>query len=119
MQSLRAEISDNTSTNINIPDYVFINTNSKTQAGGVGQYLSKELEFSRRRDLDISSDEVESCWIELTRSKHKNIIISCVHRHPRGDRVLFYDTLKKQLESSNKKGHEVSILEDININFRR
>jgi len=36
-------------TNLNIPGYGFVNTNSKTQAGGVGLYLSSDLEFTRRR----------------------------------------------------------------------
>ena len=53
-------------SNLNIPGYAFVNTNSKTQAGGVGLYLSNDLEFSRRSDLDISDDGIESCWIELT-----------------------------------------------------
>ena len=53
-------------SNLNIPGYAFVNTNSKPQAGGVDLYLSNDLEFSRRSDLDISDDGIESCWIELT-----------------------------------------------------
>ena len=46
------------------------------QAGGVGLYLSNNLEFSRRSDLDISDDGIESCWIELPRTAPKNIVIT-------------------------------------------
>ena len=46
------------------------------QAGGVGLYLSNNLEFSRRSDLDISDDGIESCWIELARTVQKNIVIT-------------------------------------------
>ena len=56
---------------MNIPGYAFVNTNSKTQAGGVGLYLSNNLEFSRRSDLDISDDGIESCWIELARTAQR------------------------------------------------
>ena len=38
--------------NISIPAYVFLNTNSPTSAGGVGLYISQELSFIRRRDLE-------------------------------------------------------------------
>ena len=71
---------------MNIPGYAFVNTNSKTQAGGVGLYLSNDLEFSRRSDVDISDDGIESCWIELARTSQKNIEIACVYRHPTGNR---------------------------------
>ena len=66
-----SKINENASANFNIPGYVFVNTNSKTQTGGVGLYLSNELEFSRRSDLDISDDGIESCWIELACSAQK------------------------------------------------
>ena len=48
---------------INIPGYFFLNTNSSTSAGGVGLYVSKELSFIRRRDLEQSDGGIESCWI--------------------------------------------------------
>ena len=66
-----SKINEKTSANLNSPGYVFVNINSKTQAGGVGLYLSNALKFSRRRDLDISGDGIESCWIELARTAKK------------------------------------------------
>ena len=65
------KINENTSANLNIPGYAFVNINSKTQAGGVALYVSDDLEFSRRSDLDISGDGIESCWIELARTAQK------------------------------------------------
>ena len=59
--------------------YVFVNTNLKTQAGGVGLYLSSDLEFTRRRELDISSDGIESCWIEVALRKQKYLIDYWLH----------------------------------------
>ena len=95
-----------------------MNTNSKTQAGGVGGlYLSNDLKFSRRSDLDISDDGIESCRIELARTAQKNIVIGCVYRHPKGNRDLFHSILKKQLEQLNTKGHEVLVLGDLNENL--
>ena len=100
-----SKIKENTSANLNIPGYAFVNTNSKTQAGGVGLYLSNNLEFSRRSGLDISDDGIESCWMELARTAQKNIVIGCVYRHPKGNRDLFHSILKKQFEQLNTKGH--------------
>ena len=53
-------------------------------------YVSDDLEFSRRSDLDISGDGIESCWIELARTAQKNVVIGCVYRHPKGNRELFH-----------------------------
>ena len=111
------KISDNTSANLNIPGYAFVNTNSKTQAGGVGLYLSNDLKFSRRSDLDISDDGIEWCWIELARAAQKNIVTGCVYRHPKDNRDLFHNIWKKQLEQLNTKGDEVLVLGDFNENL--
>ena len=111
------KINENTSANLNIPGYAFVNVNSKTRAGGVGMYVSNELEFSRRNDLDISDDGIESCWIELARTAQKNVVIGCVYRHPKGNRELFHNILKKQLEQLNTKGHEVLVVGDLNENL--
>ena len=70
---LRLSLIFSQSANLNIPGYDFVNVNSKTRAGGVGMYVSNDLEFSRRNDLDISDDGIESCWIELARTAQKKI----------------------------------------------
>ena len=79
------KLNDNSRQNVNIPGYTFLNTNSKTAAGGVGLYVSEDLEFVRRRDLDLFLDDVEFCWIELPRKSQKSILIGSVYRHPSGD----------------------------------
>ena len=65
------KLNDNSRQNVNIPGYTFLNTNSKTAAGGVGLYVSEDLEFVRRRDLDLCMDGVECCWIELSRKRQE------------------------------------------------
>ena len=111
------KLNDYTSANLHIPGYLFIRTDSKSQAGGVGLYISDQLDFSRRRDLDISHDGIESCWIEITRERQKNVLVGCVYRHPKGNLEFFRETLKKQLDQLNTKGHEVLVLGDINVDF--
>ena len=102
--------------NISIPGSVFLNTNSPTRAGGVGLYISKELTFIRRRDLEITGHGIESCWVEIMREKEKNIVIACIYRHPTKDSAILHNALKEQLSNLNNKSKEVFVLEDININ---
>jgi len=50
----KTKINENSYANINLPGYNFVNTNLKSQAGGVGLYIANKLEFSRKTNLDIS-----------------------------------------------------------------
>ena len=111
------KLQDENIYNISIPGYVFLNTNSPTRAGGVGLYISKELTFIRRRDLEITGDGIESCLVEFTREKENNIVIACIYRHPSTDCAKLHNALKAQLFNLNNKGKEVFVLVDININF--
>ena len=103
--------------NISIPGYVFLNNNSPTRAGGVGLYISQELNFIRRRDLEITSDGIESCWVEIMRQKEKNIVIGSIYRHPANECATLHNALKEQLSNLNNKDKEVFVLGDININL--
>ena len=60
----------------------------------------------RRRDLDISHDGIGSCCVEIIRERQKNVLVGCVYRHPKGNLEFFRETLRKQLEQLNTKGHE-------------
>ena len=111
------KLQDENIYNISIPGYVFLKTNSPTRAGGVGLYISKELSFIRRRDLEITGDGIESCWVEFTREKEKNIVIGCIYRHPSRDCAKLHNALKAQLSNLNNQSKEVFVLVDININF--
>ena len=106
------KLQDENIYNISIPGYVFLNTNSPTRAGGVGLYISQELNFIRRRDLEITGDGIESCWVEIMRKKEKNIIIGCIYRHPTNDCAKLHNALKEQLSNLNNKNKEVFVLGD-------
>lgn len=111
------KLKDQNIYNINIPNYSFINTNSKTSSGGVGMYISKDLDYIRRHDLECSTAAFESCWIEISRQKQKNIVVGCIYRHPSSDCVEFNEKLKEQLNDLDNSSKEVFILGDINVNL--
>ena len=94
-----------------------MDANSKTSAGGVGLYVTNELKFNRRRDLELVADGVESCWIEIPRKRQKNVVIGSIYRHPFNDRAQFLDILKDKMIKLNNYGREIFILGDINIDF--
>ena len=51
--------------------------------GGVGLYVSNDIEFKEREDFCFSDfDIVESLFIEVLRPAVKNIIVGIVYRPP-------------------------------------
>lgn len=117
LRNLVNTLKENNIHNINIPGYSFISTNSRTAAGVVAIYIANELDLFRRRDIELSGDNIESCWVEIRREKLKNAVIGCLYRHPSNDRQQFLQTLREQLDNLNNKGKEIFILGDINVDF--
>ena len=88
------KLNENTCTNVDIPGYIFLNSNSKTSAGGVGLCVTSDIEFIRRYDLELTAEGLESCWIEIIRKKQKNIIVGCIYRRPFKNLEDFQEILK-------------------------
>ena len=72
------------SNNINISGYKeFTYEPTETDFGGTGFYIKDNLDFNRRKDLQINSPkDYESMFIEIIFPTKKNLIIGCIYRHP-------------------------------------
>ena len=87
------KLNESSQDNIEIPGHTFLESNSKTAAGGVCFYIAKSLDFTKRSDLEMHHEGVESCWIEIRKEKQKNIIIGYFYRHPSNNRERFQEAL--------------------------
>ena len=74
--------------------YEKYHTASKSAKGGTAIYVSKNFEKIERCDLNISSLEFETTWIEIKNKNSKNIICGCIciyrHRHNNLDKFFKY-----------------------------
>ena len=109
----------NTIHNIDIPGYNFYHVDSATAAGGAGIYVNCMLKSIDRPDIKISSELVESCWIEIQAKNNmgKNTIIGCIYRHPKSNVDHFTDELEKLLHYFNQCKYQVILTGDFNIDF--
>ena len=109
-------LSTRTVTNVDIPNYDFYHTNSLTQAGGSGLYVSNNLNAIHRPDLKFSIPLVESSWCEtISGNGRPNIIVGCIYRHPTCNLPAFtseFETLLKDISQ-----YEIYILGDFNIDL--
>ena len=105
-------LSTRTVTNVDIVIYDFFHTNSPTQAGGSGLYISKNLNAIHRPDLKFSILWVESSWCEIiSRNARPNIIVGCIYRHPTCNFSAFtseFETLLKEISQ-----YKIHILGDL------
>ena len=75
-----------------------VGTPTKASKGGVLLYISTELNFKPRHDLDIYKDrELESIFIEINTEKDKNIIAGVIYKHPSINNKEFNDAFFKPL----------------------
>lgn len=65
----------------------------------------------------ILSEDYKSYFIEIPRTKLKNILIGCVYRHPSNNCTQFKEILCENFNQINQLGFEAYILGDININL--
>jgi len=63
--------------NIQIPNYNFVHVDSLTNAGGVGLYVNKKLQYNVRQDLELPIDGCESLFIEMKSNNvsGKNVLL--------------------------------------------
>ena len=85
-----------------------------TNFGGTALLIKKDIDYVERSDLQISSPDYESSWIEINKDGEK-VIIGCIYRHPASDINEFTNSLEiKLMEIYNAKPRCI-ICGDINI----
>ena len=64
-------------------NYTFHFKNSMSKAGGVGIYIKNSIIHTLRTDLNFTSANYESVWLELSIGAHnEKILVGLIYRHP-------------------------------------
>ena len=101
---------DLNSKNIALNGYQqYVGTSGKSMKWGCGFFISNELSFIPREDLNIcysnNNSEFEANWIEIQSQNNKNFLIAVIYRHPRKRKdTEFLD----YLTNSICRGHSIS-----------
>ena len=88
--------------------------------GGTILYISKELNFKPRKDLEIyESRELESSFVEIINKKSSNDIVGVIYRHPKMDPNVFIDTKINHVTNilSKEKNKKIYIAGDFNFDL--
>ena len=102
-----------------VPGYTFVsNYRKKGKGGGVAAYISNNVAWERRHDLE--NEVTESIWIEIILKHTKNIPIGIFYRPPDSSKYLhrdFNNTFNEVLSSVSSEPCESIVLGDFNVNY--
>ena len=100
--------------NINIPNFSYQFTPTKSTAGGCLLCIADHLAYQRRNDLNLyEKNYFELTFIEITNPT--KIVVGCIYRHPTMDLNEFnYYYLNPHLENLAKEQKTVFHLGDFN-----
>ena len=102
-----------------IPGYDFISQPTKFSVGRVGYFIANSLRYTIRDDLNSSSDQEESLWIEVQNDKNKNIVCGIIYRHPNNHlEPLFLDNFYKTFDKIHKESKLCVFMGYFNINLK-
>ena len=93
-------------------------TRTEAEKGGTLLYVSSELDFKPRKDLEIYESKVlESSFIEIINKKASNDIVGVIYRHPNMNTKEFIDNKLSDLLNKLSKEHNKKIYISGDFNF--
>ena len=111
---------NNFKTNIDLEGYLSFSIPSNSNKGGSTIYAKSDFNILERTDLNSTSDDYESIWVEIKNEKSKNIICGSVYSHPCNNNDTFNHFLKYLEVSLNKvmkENKEIYLCGDFNIDL--
>ena len=119
---------DNDSFIPQLKGYIFKGVNSKStknHVGGVGVYLSDQLDYTIRDDLSMNLYNCEDIWLDLkiksSRSSksnepyYENLVLGVIYRHPDKRYSAFSESLRQSLHKLNESKSNYILVGDFNI----
>ena len=107
---------------VTIPGYnEFIFELTQTTHGDTGFYIKDNVDYTQRKDLQISSPgDFETMFLEIQFTKKRTLIVGCIYRHPSSAISVHEFTFSHRdpiLEKINGENKECVLMGDFNIDL--
>ena len=103
---------------LSINNYSSVNKNRQGRSGGgVALYVHNSLSFFLRSDLSMDSDICDSLFLEIPRTREKNIIIGIIYKPPDSNTNVFVDAFDNVMANINRENKTSFIMGDFNIDL--
>ena len=108
---------------LDIDGYKYYHTDTEAEKGGTLMYISDKLNCKRRVDLEkimYKSGILESSVLEIINPSKKNILVTCIYRHPSMDLKEFNeDFLTQYMDVTEKEKNKHFIMGDFNVDLMK
>ena len=107
------------SPGVSIDGYNFVYKNRLARSGGgVGLYVSDNLDYRIRTDICANEDEVmESLFIEIIRPHERNVIVGIIYRPPDQNVNDFVSRMNDVLGEISRDNKTCYLMGDFNLNL--
>mgnify|MGYP002804047169 FL=1 len=98
-------LNDTNDDSFKLDNYDFVNANRTSRnGGGVGIYITKDMNFKLRRDLNTNDENImESTFVEIITPNKKNIVIGVIYRPPNSKFDLFENEINQISSKIDKR----------------
>ena len=103
--------------NVKLDNYQMFSKPTNSSLGGVALYVNRNLNYCERSDLSYVCDEFETIWIEIKNKKTKNILCSCIYRHPWSNPDILKYHLETLFQRISRENKTVFLIGDFNVNL--
>ena len=111
-------IKDKPILNIDITDYRFLFVKSFNNAGGVGVYICKNLNYALAEKYNLPLPSCKNTWLNININHNTTYVIGIIYRHPHSTETIeFIDQLDQTLQGITYNAHKCMIMGDFNINL--
>ena len=110
---------NDSSSSVDIDGYSFVHKSRENRSGGgVGLYVSSNLNFKFRCDLDFLLPNVaESLFIEIVKPQGKNIVTGVIYRPPNQNADEFLTMTNELLSKISNENKVCYLMGDFNLNL--
>ena len=104
-------------TDINLPNYNIEHMPTKVNKDSAVLYISNELKYKVRNNLQIRKDlKLESIFIEVISKSQNNVVVGCIYKHPNLTVTEFNEGyLQPLLDKLSLENKDVILMDDFNL----
>ena len=84
-----------------------MHVDSASNAGGVGIYISVNIEFNHASSYSITVDKCENIWISINTNTSQKYLIGLIYRHPKSNVYEFtakFNECLQKINGANRHG---------------
>ena len=97
-----------------LPGYQLLRRDRYRYGGGIAVYIADNLNPER---VDISVDDIEALWFELSQPNSRKILFGAIYRPPNLDPSTFTESMEEMLNQRTNESIETVLLGDFNFDY--